>query len=54
MKQTKLKLKVEVSTIFPLTKEELYQELLLAENRMNTESKLRFHIIAPKDKDIKK
>ena len=49
MKTTKLKLKVEVSTVFPLTKEELYTELLLAENKMNTESKLRFHILPPKE-----
>ena len=49
MKITRLKLKVEVSTVLPLTKDEIYNELLLAENKMNSESKLRFHILPPKE-----
>ena len=50
MKQTKLKLEIEVLSNFPLTKEELYAELLQAENRMNyTGSKLRFHMLPVED-----
>ena len=49
MKIKTINLKLEVSTPFPLEKEEFYTELLLAEVRMNTDSKLRFHMIPPKE-----
>lgn len=33
-----------VNTIFPLSENEMIEELLLAETRMNSESKLRFYL----------
>lgn len=36
---------IEVGTNFNISDEEFKKEILLAETRMNTNSKLRFHII---------
>lgn len=33
-----------VNTIFPLSEKEMMEEMLLAETRMNAESKLRFYL----------
>lgn len=34
----------QIKTIFPISDDELTEELLLAETRMNAESKVRFHL----------
>lgn len=33
-----------INTIFPISEKEMIEELLLAETRMNSESKVRFHL----------
>ena len=44
MSKFQTKIEVVVSTNFDISRKTIIEEILLAETRMNTNSKLRFHI----------